>query len=427
MNPSLLARRQRILGKAAPLFYDKPLHIVRGEGVLLFDAEGREYLDAYNNVPVVGHCHPRVVEALTRQAQELNVHTRYLHENVVAYAERLTATFDPSLDMAVFTCTGSEANELALRMARLLSGREGIICSDNTYHGNTAAVDELSTTFNAGRPGSARVRAVPFPQQYRPLRGLAGAALADAYVAEVEAAIRDFDAQGIGLAGMLVCPIFANEGVPDVPTGYLERVARLVRKAGGYLIFDEVQAGFGRTGSMWGHQAIGVVPDIVTMGKPMGNGHPIGGVVARAEIVDAFRERVMYFNTFGGNPVSCAAGMAVLQALDDDRLLENVRDVGPCVAKALRELMAVHPLIGDVRARGMFWSVELVSDRGTRAPAAAAAKAVVNAMRERGVLISRLGPFDNVLKMRPPLPFSRAHADRLLGTLDACLGECAGA
>jgi len=423
MNPSLLERRHRLLGRAAPLFYDKPLHIVRGQGVFLYDADGREYLDTYNNVPVVGHCHPKVVQALAAQAAQLNVHTRYLHDNVVDYAERLTATFDASLDMAVFTCTGSEANDVALRMARTLSGREGIICSNSTYHGNTAAVDELSTIFTAGRTASPRVRAVPFPERYRPLHGLTGSGLVDAYVAEVEQAIRSFEAQGIGLAGMLVCPIFANEGLPDVPAGYLERVARLVRQAGGYLIFDEVQAGFGRTGRMWGHQSAGVVPDIVTLGKPMGNGHPIGGVVARADIVDAFRERVMYFNTFGGNPVSCAVGLAVLQALEEDGLLANAQEVGAYAAEGMRQLMSTHAVIGDVRARGMFWSVELVADRGTREPASAAAKAVVNAMKDRGVLVSRLGPFDNVLKMRPPLPFSRAHADRLLETLDRCLAD----
>jgi 4-aminobutyrate aminotransferase-like enzyme len=262
----LLQRRLRVIGKDAPLFYDEPLHIVRGEGVWLFNAEGQRFLDAYNNVPVVGHCHPRVSAAIARQAGVLNVHTRYLHENVVRYAERLTATFEGQ-EMAVFTCTGSEANDLALRMARLLTGHEGIICSNNTYHGNTAAVDELSTTFTAGRPGSERVRAVPFPETYRPLRGLEGAALEDAYVDEVRASIADLQRRGLGVAGMLVCPIFANEGLPEVPAEFLARAAQLVRQAGGFVIFDEVQAGFGRTGDLWGHHLSGVVPDIVTLGK----------------------------------------------------------------------------------------------------------------------------------------------------------------
>ena len=425
MNPELLERRYRLLGKSAPLFYDKPLHIVRGEGVSLFDEQGIEYLDAYNNVPVVGHCHPKVVQALARQAATLNVHTRYVHEYVLDYAERLTSTFDPSLDMAIFTCTGSEANDLALRMARLLTGKQGIICSNNTYHGNTAAVDQLSTLFRAGRSDTPCVHPVPFPETYRPLGGLSGDALADAYLAEVELAIKDLERQGGGFAGVLVCPIFANEGLPTLPSGYMERLARIVRQAGGLLIFDEVQAGFGRTGAMWGHQTIGVVPDLVTLGKPMGNGHPIGGVISRAELINAFRDRVTYFNTFGGNPVSCAAGLAVLETIADEGLLDNVREVGGYVANGLRALMDRHTIIGDVRARGLFFAVELVSDRQAKAPADAAARKVINLMRERRVLVSRLGPFDNVLKIRPPLPFSCDHADRLLHALDACLTEAA--
>jgi 4-aminobutyrate aminotransferase-like enzyme len=422
MTDSLLERRHRVLGQGAPLFYDEPLHVVRGEGVWLYDAQGRRYLDAYNNVPVVGHCHPRVVEAIARQARELNVHTRYLHETVVAYAERLTATFD-DLDMAIFTCTGSEANDLALRMARLLTGREGIICSNNTYHGNTAAVDELSTTFSGGRTSAARVRAVPFPDAYRPLRGLQGTALEDAYVDEIRSCIDHFQNSGIGLAGMLLCPIFANEGLPDAPAGFLQRAARLVREAGGFIIFDEVQAGFGRTGELWGHQRAGVVPDVVTLGKPMGNGHPIGGVVSRASIVNAFRDRVMYFNTFGGNPVACAAALAVLDVIESEGLMARVQQVGPLVTAGLRDLMAVDEGIGDVRAKGLFWAVELVTDRAARTPAPDRARAVVNRMRDHGVLISRLGEHDNVLKIRPPLPFAAPHAELLLATLDRSFAE----
>lgn len=397
---------------------------MRGEGVWLFDAEGRRFLDAYNNVPVVGHCHPRVVQAIAGQAGTLNVHTRYLHENVVRYAERLTASFEGQ-DMAVFTCTGSEANDLALRMARVLTGREGIICSNNTYHGNTAAVDELSTTFMGGRPGSARVRAVPFPEIYRPLRGLEGNALEDAYVDEVRSSIEDLQRNGLGVAGMLVCPIFANEGLPDVPAGFLARAAQLVREAGGFVIFDEVQAGFGRTGELWGHQLSGVVPDIVTLGKPMGGGYPIAGVVSRAEIVDAFRERVMYFNTFGGSPVACAAALAVLDVIEEEGLLGHVRRVGANMTRGLRGLMSVHEGVGDVRAKGMFWAVELVEDRGAKTPAAAGAKAVVNRMRHHGVLISRTGQHDNVLKIRPPLIFDEQHMQLLLDTLERSLTETA--
>jgi 4-aminobutyrate aminotransferase-like enzyme len=403
------------------LFYDTPLHIVRGEGVWLFDADGKRYLDAYNNVPVVGHCNPTVVAALCRQASELNVHTRYLHENVVNYAERLTATFDTSLDMSVFTCTGSEANELALRMARMMTGAKGIICSNCTYHGNTAAVDELSTLFSGGQSRSPNVRAVPFPDQYRPLGGLQGEALIDAYVAEVAKAIEELKADGVGFAGLLICPIFANEGLPGAPPAYVQRVAQLVREAGGLLILDEVQSGFGRTGRMWGQDLLGVVPDIVTLGKPMGNGHPIGAVVSRADIVNAFREQVMYFNTFGGNPVSCAAGLAVLDVIQEERLIEHAARVGEHTLKGLLELQQRHEVVGDVRGAGLFFGIELVLDRKRKLPAGDLAKRVINLMKERGVLISRLGPHDNVLKVRPPLPFMTEHADQFIQTLDDCL------
>lgn len=424
---NLMERRYRLMGRGAPLFYDTPLHIVRGEGVWLYDADGKAYLDAYNNVPVVGHCHPAVVQALTRQAAALNVHTRYLHENVLEYTERLTATFDPSLDMACFTCTGSEANDLALRIARHHAGATGIICSDNTYHGNSTAVNELSTMFAGGRTGSRHVRAVPFPDAYLPLDGLRGEALCDAYVARVAQQIAAFEEEGIGFAGMLVCPIFANEGLPDVPAAYLRKVAALVRAAGGLLIFDEVQAGFGRTGNMWGYQVSGVAPDIATLGKPMGNGQPLGGVVARAALLNGFRDSVMYFNTFGGNPVSCAAGMAVLDVLQQERLLENARSVGGHVLEGLRSLQARHDVIGDVRGQGLFFALEMVQERVCKTPAGPAAKRLINLMKDKGVLISRVGRHDNVLKIRPPLPFSRAHADRLLETLDQCLSALRGA
>ncbi|WP_413671689.1 aspartate aminotransferase family protein [Massilia cellulosiltytica] len=426
METGLLERRYRLLGKGAPLFYDTPLHIVRGEGVWLYDADGKRYLDAYNNVPVVGHCHPRVVAALASQAAQLNVHTRYLHENVLDYGERLTATFDASLDMVFFTCTGSEANDLALRIARQRTGAKGIVCSDCTYHGNSTAVDELSTMFRDGATGSPNVRSVPFPQTFRPLHGLEGEALCDAYVAEVARAIAALQEDGTGFAGMLVCPIFANEGLPTIPEGYMRKVAQLVRDAGGLLIFDEVQSGFGRTGHMWGQQMHGVVPDIVTLGKPMGNGHPIGGVVTRAEIGNGFRDSTMYFNTFGGNPVSCAAGLAVLDTIRDEDLVNGARRVGEYVLDGLRALQKRHASIGDVRGSGLFFAVELVEDRAGRVPAPALAGRLVNHMKENGVLISRLGPYNNVLKIRPPLPFSTADADLLLTRLCSSLGALEG-
>jgi len=424
INPTLLARRHKVLGSHSPLFYDQPLHLVRGEGVWLYDADGRRYLDVYNNVPHVGHCHPHVVEALTTQASTLNTHTRYLHDNIVDYAERLTATFDDPLSMAMFTCTGSEANELALRMARHCTGGSGIIVTDFAYHGNTEAVAELGTAFMAEAKNSRRVKSIPIPDSYRALNDLSGTDLAEAYAAEVQKAIEAFQAEGIKLAGMLLCPDFANEGLLNVPSGFLEKAVALVRDAGGVFIADEVQAGFGRSGKhMWAHQHYNLVPDIVTMGKPMGNGHPLAGVVARADLIEEFGAVSMYFNTFGGNPVSCAVGMAVLDVLEQEQLLANALNTGAYVTQGLKTLQEKYPVIGDVRDLGMFFAVELVSDRQAKTPAADIARRVVNAMCEQGVLISKIGRFDNILKLRPPMPFQPEHADLLLATLDETLAR----
>jgi 4-aminobutyrate aminotransferase-like enzyme len=418
LNQSLLERRNRLLGEKAPLFYDQPLHIVKGEGVWLSDNDGKRYLDVYNNVPNVGHCHPHVVEALHRQASTLNIHTRYLHETILEYGEKLTAKFDDSLSMLFLTCSGSEANEVALRMARQHTGGMGIICSNATYHGNTTAVDELATLFNDGKAIGPNVKAVDFPDSYRPLDGLAGEALADAYVAQIKQAIAEFKQSGVGFAGMLVCPIFANEGLPDVPTGYLQKAAECIRAAGGLVIFDEVQSAFGRTGKMWGHEYAGVVPDIVTLGKPMGNGHPIAGAVCRAELCNGFRDQVMYFNTFGGNPVSCAVGKAVLEVIEQEQLVENSARVGAYLKQGLHRLADKYDLIGDVRGSGLFFGVELVRDRNSKQPATEEARRLVNIVKEQGVLISKIGMDDNILKMRPPICFSEDNADLLLATLE---------
>jgi 4-aminobutyrate aminotransferase-like enzyme len=325
--------------------------------------------------------------------------------------------------MAIFTCTGSESNELALRMARQHTKAMGIICSDCAYHGNTVAVDELATMFNDGQAIGPNVISVPYPDTYRGLNDLEGDALVAAYVEKVIAAIEQFKRSGIGFAGMLVCPIFANEGLPNQPNGYLQKVANIVREAGGLLIFDEVQAGFGRTGEMWGHDYVGVVPDIVTLGKPMGNGYPLSAVIARADLVEEFRDRTMYFNTFAAGPVASAVGLAVLDVLEQEKLLDNARDVGRHVNEGLQSLQQRHELIGDVRVKGLFVAVELVSDRVKKTADPAAAKKVINLMKEQGVLISRMGRYDNVLKMRPPLCFSTENADQLLSTLDACLTQ----
>ncbi len=423
---SLLERREKLLGPGNPLFYDEPLHLVRGDGIWVYDADGRRYLDCYNNVPCVGHCHPHVVEAICRQSGQLNTHTRYLHENILDYAERLLGKFDASLNRLMLACTGSEANDLALRLARFNTAGEGFICTNATYHGNTAAVAQLNSIFVPFEGRGDTIRMVPWPDSYRALRGLAGDALSDAYAATVREAIESFSKDGIKFAGMLVCPIFANEGLPNVPTAYLDKAIAYVHQAGGLYIADEIQSGFGRTGHWWGHMRSGVLPDIVTLGKPMGNGHPISGVVARGELIDRFRRREMYFNTFAGNPVSCAAGLAVLDVIEQERLVENAATVGAYVLEGFKNLQSKHEIIGDVRGSGLFFGIDLVTDREAKAPATTETRRVVNAMRNRGILMGNIGEHGNVLKLRPPLPFSTENADLLIATLDDVLGSLPG-
>jgi 4-aminobutyrate aminotransferase-like enzyme len=420
---ALRARREQLLGRNMSLFYDDPVHLVRGEGVFLWDADGRKYLDCYNNVPHVGHCHPRVVEAICRQASTLNTHTRYLHEGILDYVERLTATFDRSLDTAILTCTGSEANDVALRMAQAVTGRTGVIATDFTYHGNTTAVSQLSTRMPPVGGYGGHVRHVPAPDAYRPLGGEGGKAFAEAWAAAVEAAIASLQASPFGFSVLIIDPFFANEGFPDLPEDFLAPAVAAARKAGGLVICDEVQPGFGRTGThLWGHQKAGILPDIVTLGKPMGNGHPVGGVVAASETLNAFRKAFRYFNTFGGNPVSCAAAMAVLDVLEEEKLQENALHVGAYACAGLQKLADKHPLIGNVRGSGLFFGAELVLDRQEKTPASDIATRVVNGMRERGVLMGKLGIHQNATKIRPPMPFSRENADLMLTALDDVLG-----
>ncbi|OCP05892.1 aminotransferase [Ensifer sp. LC13] len=421
-NADLIARRERLLGRNMSLFYEEPVHLVRGEGIWLFDADGRRYLDCYNNVPHVGHCHPRVTEAIARQASMLNTHTRYLHEGILDYVERLTATFDESLDTAILTCTGSEANDVALRMAQAVTGRTGVIATDHTYHGNTAAVSQLSTRMPPVGGFGGHVRHVPAPDSYRPLGGEPGDTFAAAFTAKVEEAIASLQQSPHGFSALIIDPFFANEGFPELPSGFLAGAVAAVRRAGGLVIADEVQPGFGRTGGhMWGHQKAGIVPDIVTLGKPMGNGHPIGGVVAGADTLNAFRKAFRYFNTFGGNPVSCAAAMAVLDVIEDEKLIENAANVGAYAKAGLARLAEKHGVIGDIRGSGLFFGAELVTDRHEKTPASALATKVINDMRDRGVLMGKLGIHQCTTKIRPPMPFTRDNADFMLSTLDDVL------
>jgi 4-aminobutyrate aminotransferase-like enzyme len=417
----LMERRRELLGPNVSTFYEQPVHIVRGDGVWLWDKDGRRYLDCYNNVAHVGHCNPRVVDALCAQARTLNTHTRYLHEGILDYVERLTATFDAPLSTAIMTCTGSEANDIALRMAEAMTGKRGIIATDATYHGNTTLVSHLSRS-NVPAVGfglGEYLRHVEAPDSYR-IDDPDG----NRFAAHVARAVEDLQASGIGLAALIVCPVFLNEGFPTQVEGWLRPAAEVVRKAGGLLICDEVQSGFGRCGShFWGHQKQGVVPDIVTMGKPMGNGHPVAGVVTTPDIMARFRTSFRYFNTFGGNPVSCAAAMAVLDELQEKDLQANALAIGTMAHERLSALAEKHEVIGDVRQTGMVFGAEFVTDRETKQPASDYADRVVNAMRARGILLSKLGRHKNTLKIRPPMPFAAEHLDLLIETLDDVISQ----
>lgn len=414
----LIERRERLLGPAYRLFYERPLHAVRGEGVWLFDNQGRRYLDAYNNVVSIGHCHPRVVEAMYRQSLQLNTHTRYLQEGILDYAEQLLDTFPDDLNRVMFTCTGSEANDLALRIAKQYTGGLGVIITRFAYHGVTGDIAELSPSLGPCMVLPEHVRTVRAPDAYR----LGAEHVAPTFAADVRAAIDDMKAHGIRPAAILLDGIFSSDGVLPGPEGFLAEGIALAQAEGMLYIADEVQAGFARTGqNMWGFSRHKVQPDIVTLGKPMGNGQPIAGIVGRSEVVDHFGKTMRYFNTFGGNPVSCAAGKAVLDVIEQEQLQQRAHDIGGYLLDGLSRLAQCHEIIGDVRGAGLFLGVELVTDRASKRPAAEQARKVVNSMRENGVLISAAGPLENVLKIRPLLAFTREHADMLIESLDLAL------
>ena len=413
----LVERRQRVLGQPYRMFYEEPVHFDRARGVRLYDAAGNAYLDAYNNVPCVGHCHPRVVAAIAEQAARLNVHTRYLDESIVGYAERLLAHFPAETNRLMLTCTGSEANDLALRIARNHTGGTGFIVTANAYHGISHAIAAMSPSLGLNVPLAVDVRTVAAPDPR-----LAGSpeAVGAFFEREVRAAIADMQRHGISPAALLVDTIFSSDGVFAEPAGFLAGAVAAIREAGGLFIADEVQAGFGRMGShMWGFQRHGLVPDLVTMGKPMGNGYPIAGVVAREEVLERFAREARYFNTFGGNPVACAAATAVLDILRDEDLLANAATVGAHMKAGFETLARRHAAVGDVRGQGLFLGVDILGADGSPSPTVAGS--LVNALRRRRVLISASGPLGHVLKIRPPLPFSIADADELLQVCDEVL------
>jgi 4-aminobutyrate aminotransferase-like enzyme len=411
-NEGLLARRERVFGAGAALFYETPLHLVRGEGVWVFDADGRRYMDMYNNVPCVGHGRPEVAQAMARQQATLNTHNRYLHEGIVAFAERLVGLHrGPKIESVVFTCSGTEAIEVALRMARFATGRRGIVATNATYHGNSELVGALTRT---EAPVNPDVATFPFPQSYRPPTD------ADPYLAALDEAIASLDG---GLAALIVCPILANEGLPDVPAGFMAGAAQRVRAAGGLIIADEVQAGYGRTGRWWGYDLAGLVPDIVVTGKPMGAGLPLAAAAASRPLVEGFRAATRYFNTFASSPLQAAAGMAVLDVIEAEGLVASAGAVGAALKGALEARAGAADFIGDVRGAGLFIGIEMVQDKAGQGPDRARAVAVVNALKEKGFLTANAGAAGNVVKIRPPLVFSDANAGEFLAAWDEVIGE----
>ncbi len=423
----ILKIREQHLGKSLSVSYKKPLKIVRGALQYLYDHNGRAYLDTVNNVCHVGHCHPRVVKAAQEQIALLNTNTRYLHDNIVEYAQRLVETLPDPLSVCFFVCTGSEANELAIRMARTHTKKKNFVVLDHAYHGNTNAVIEISPyKFDGpGGPGCPpHIHKTLLPDLYRGPYKSGDPDAGQKYAEDVHRVLKEIETNGKKPAA------FMHESVPSVagqivlPDNYLKPAYRYAREAGALCIADEVQVGFGRVGThMWGFETQDVIPDIVTMGKPIGNGHPLAAVVTTPEIADSFNNGMEYFNTFGGNPVSCAVGLAVLDVIRDEKLRENALNVGEHFKTGLKPLMEKYPLIGDVRGIGLFIGIELVSDRKTLEPAEKQAYRIAERMKEEGILISVDGPLYNVLKIKPPLVFTEADAHRYIAALDKVLGE----
>ncbi len=420
----LLARRRRLLGSRPYLFYDRPIHAVRGEGVWIIDETGRRFLDCYNNVPIIGHCHPAVTEAIVRQSRRLNTNTRYLGEQVLDYAERLGALTGGGLTACAFVNSGSEANDIAWRMATAWTGAHGVLAQEFGYHGITEAIDAISPS--AIRIGSlaAHVRTLLAPDPYRGRFRAGTPDIGIRYAEDANQAIQSLAGAGLKPAAYFVDSAFMTNGILEPQPDYVADVFRRVRAAGGLCIADEVQSGFGRMGQhFWGYQHHDVTPDIVTIGKPAGNGHPLGVVVTRPEILDHFVDRTAFFSTFGGNNVSAAAGLAVLDVLEEEKLVSNATVVGGYFRAGLLDLKRRHPLIGDVRSTGLAIGVELVLDPATLAPAPHETMRLINGLRDEGVLTGSEGVHGNIIKMRPPLVFRHEHVDIALAAFERALSR----
>lgn len=419
-NAALLSRRQHVMGAPYRLFYSRPVAVVRAAGSHLFDAAGADYLDAYNNVPVVGHSNPRVAEAVYEALGTLSTHTRYLTEPAVAYGERLTALFPPELDQVLYACTGSEAVDLALRIARHATGRRGVIITSHAYHGTTHAAAEISPSLGPHNEIPDHIIRVTAPDPLRDDLVAAEASFAD----RVSAACDELERRGFGVAALIVDSIMISDGLVLADRPLLRAAVAAVRDHGGLYIADEVQSGFGRTGQWWGFTSHDVTPDLVALGKPMGNGMPISAVVGRRAIFDRFGRDVRYFNTFAGNGASIAAAAAVLDEFERLDLRAHVESVGARLVSGLTTLAASHDRVAQVRGRGLVASVEF-AEPVSLAPLPREARAVVDGLRDRRVLVSASGPHENVVKIRPPLVFDEGDVDRFLASFASTLEEIA--
>jgi len=423
----ILNLRQQHIGKSLSISYIKPLKIIRGALQYLYDESGRTYLDAVNNVSHVGHCHPRVVKAAQKQLAILNTNTRYLHDYLVLYAQRLTEKMVDPLKVCFFTNSGSEANDLALRLARNYTGQKDIVVVDSAYHGTTTSDIEISPyKFDGpgGQGAEGYIHKVEIPDTYRGRYKTADADAGKKYAAQVKNVIEQMQKNNKKPAAFICESLMGVAGQIILPKNYLKESFQFVRQAGGVCIADEVQIGFGRVGShFWGYETQGVVPDIVTLGKPIGNGFPLAAVVTTPEIADAFTNGLEYFNTFGGNPVSCAVGLAVLDVIDEEKLQENALKVGGYLKEKLEVLKKENSIIGDIRGMGLFIGIELVRDHQTLEPAVEEAALIVEKMKDNGVLVSVDGQFSNVLKIKPPIIFNKKDADFLVDRLCLALKD----
>ena len=411
-------KRTQFMGES-PLFYKEPIYLEKGEGVWLYDKAGKKYLDVYNNVPVAGHCHPRIIASLTDQASKLNVHSRYISDVVVDYSEKLVSLHSDNLSKLQMACSGTEAVEIAIKMARIHTGGQGIICSNATYHGNSHETFRMTIG-----PFEPEFRRVTYPESYRPIKeGLSQEELCTLYLKEVEKQIEGFSQDGIKFAGLIFCSLFANEGLPDFPKDYLTKVSKLVRDSGGVLILDEVQAGFGRTGTWWGYQLSNVSPDIAVMGKPMGSGLPVSGVIATEEISDTFHEKAFYFNTTAATPLQAAVAGTVIDIIQDEKLIENAEKIGGYLKTELLKIKDDFDYLGDVRGPGLFIGLDIVDNKEDKNPDKEKAIEIVEILKSKGVLISNAGQYRNVLKLRPPLVFDIDNANFLLDTLNQAFRE----